>query len=198
MKSLFFAFAVAAATLMSGISAQAGTITGGISFFATTQNNSSGNILDTRAITGVSSTTASGDFSSTPVLTQWGNFTISNPMGSPLTITSAFGTFVGTLTSDNGAAGVDGSGNGSRTMNFAGAFTAGNAYTGKQDPTTANLSIVLNQSTTTVESVTTVSFSTTLNLTTAGVPAPAVPEPTSMAIFGLGALGIAARRFRRK
>ncbi|MFY7894475.1 MAG: PEP-CTERM sorting domain-containing protein [Pirellula sp.] len=35
-------------------------------------------------------------------------------------------------------------------------------------------------------------------MTSFNAPPSTVPEPASMAIFGLGALGLAARRFRRK
>jgi len=191
MKTFFLGLIAASAMLVSGAVAQAGFINGGATFAATTQNNTSGTVLDTRLISGVTLTTSSGDFTSAPnFTTTWQNFTLTSPMSSIDLSATGFGTFSGTMTSDV-TAGTDG--NGSRTVTFSGQFSGGSLFPGKQDATLANLTYTLSDSTTGPNRI----LASQLLLTTFGTAA-AVPEPASMAIFGLGAIGFAARRFRRK
>jgi hypothetical protein len=105
---------------------------------------------------------------------------------------SAFGTFVGNVTSD--------SGNGlntqwSRQLVFTGTFTPGtsDSYSGN-NIALANTSFQITMS----KSADGGSHSGNWTLDTTGSTPAAVPEPASLAIFGLGAVGFAARRFRRK
>jgi hypothetical protein len=190
MKTFFLGLIAASAMLVSGAVAQAGFINGGATFTATTENNTTGTVLDTRLISGVTLTTSSGDFTSAPnFTTTWQNFTLTSPMSSIDLSAAGFGTFSGTMTSDV-TAGTDG--NGSRTVTFAGQFSGGSLFPGKQDATLANLTYTLSDSTTGPNRI----LASQLLLTTFGTAA--VPEPASMAIFGLGAIGFAARRFRRK
>jgi hypothetical protein len=115
-------------------------------------------------------------------------------MTSPFTLsTLAFGTFIGNVVSDTTDSGiVDNAG--TRTIVFSGSFQGGTLFdgSGKQDPTTANLTYTLQQSFTNPNKF----FLSGITMTAFGTEA--VPEPASMAIFGLGAIGFAARRFRRK
>ena len=195
MKTFVLGLMVASAMLVSGAVAQAGFVNGGASFAGTVENPSSGTALDTRAITALTKTAGSGDFTAAPdFATVWANFSITDPMASPFSLTTAgFGSFTGTLVSDTGLSGISG-GNGNRTITYTGSFSAGSLFpSGVLDATTANLTITLNQSTTSGNTF----FSNSVTLTAFGTSA-AVPEPASMAIFGLGAIGFAARRFRRK
>ncbi|MEI7462235.1 MAG: PEP-CTERM sorting domain-containing protein [Pirellula sp.] len=190
MKSVFLGLAVVAAMMFSGVTAQAGFINGGTSFRTTVGNSSSGTLTDTRAITNVKNNTGDGDFADgvgPADGTRWQNFTLTNPMTSPFTLDSTFGNFTGFRTSDILSAN-------SRTITFAGSFLAGSAFTTAYDLTDANLTITLNQSTTGANTF----FSSSVTLTTFGDAPAAVPEPTSIALFGLGALGLVVRRFRRK
>lgn len=198
MRSVFLSLAVVAAMMFGGAAAQAGFITGGVSFSGDPANSSSGNILDARNVTNVTKTSGFMDFSSPGIpnlTTLWGNFSITTPMpalGFSMT-NSLFGTFTSTgLTSDTNNVF---SGNGSRTIVMTGSFTAGLQFAaGLRDATLSNLTITLNQ--TSFGAVT--SFSTTMDMVASGTGISAVPEPSSIAIFGLGALGMVARRFRRK
>jgi len=206
MRSMFLALAAIAAMMLGSTTAQAGFIVGGVSFGGDVQNNSSGTVLDTRNVVDLSKTSGSGPYASSSnggyvaSGTSWGTFTLTNPM-TALSISSAtFGTFTSTsLTSDSGSSGiVNGSGN--RTLVFAGGFTPGTLFAaGNFDPTSADITVTLNQSTTNfgLPGETTF-FSITVAMTSFNAPPSTVPEPASMAIFGLGALGLAARRFRRK
>jgi hypothetical protein len=195
MKSVFLGLAVVAAMMLSGMSAQAGFINGGTSFSGTVQNAASGTVLDTRNITAVTKTAGSGDFNQAPNFTTvWADFVLTNPMATPFVLSNAtFGTFTGTtLSSDSLASGIV-AGNGNRTIVYKGSFSAGSLFAANiQDATDADLTITLNQSTTGGNTF----FSSSVTLTATGVSA--VPEPTSIALFGLGALGLVARRFRRK
>ncbi len=197
MKSLFFAVAVAAATLMSGISAQAGTITGGFSFGnsaisfnpAPTTGQGYNTYVGVATFTPTVIFSQSGDFtggSALPTGAQSVSFALS-PTGAPATLTINFGdygTFSGSF-----------SGGFSATLNnftatYAGDFVPGSAYGSFTTSNTASLNLAFSYP----GSGTGYAVAGTFD----AQGAPAVPEPTSMAIFGLGALGIAARRFRRK
>ena len=200
MRTFFLGLVAAVAMLVSGEVAQAGFVSGSINFRATTQNPSSGTVLDTRNITNVRLPDGTGDFASpdfggyVPESTLWQSFTLINPMRSGFTLSTAeFGTFDGILVSDSGDSNIV-NGNGTRTIVFTGSFLGGTLFngSGKQGLTVANLTYQLSQSTT----LNVVGFNSSISMTAAGIKF--VPEPTSMAIFGLGAIGFAARRFRRK
>ncbi len=201
MKLFVLGLAVIAATMFGGVAAHAGFVTGGVAFTGTPANDSSGTVLDTRNVTSVTKTGGSLDFSHPGIpnfTTLWGDFTFTNPMpsGGVFSLSNAtFGTFTSaTLVSDNFDTGIV-AGNGSRTIVYSGVFEAGSLFSaGLQDATFANLTLTLSQST--ILGVT--SFSTTVDMTASGTGPAAVPEPTSIALFGLGALGLVARRFRRK
>ena len=201
MRTFFLGLVAAAAMLVSGEVAQAGFVSGGINFFAQTQNSPSGTVLDTRNITQVTKGFgSSGDFSSAqdggfvPNFTLWQSFTLINPMSNRFTLSTAeFGTFDGFLVSDSGDSNIK-DGNGVRAITFVGNFLGGTLFnsSGKQGLTAANLTFQLTQNT----SGTILNFSSSINMTASGTSF--VPEPASMAIFGIGAIGFAARRFRRK
>lgn len=201
MKTFFLGLVAAVAMVVSGEVAQAGFISGGVSFSMETQNNTVGTVLDVRNISDLSKNGgASGDFAQAgsggfvPNGTAWQNFTLNPTMTNPFILsTAAFGTFEGNVVSDSGASGiVDNAG--TRTIIFSGSFTGGTLFdgSGKQEPTTANLTYTLQQSFTNPNKF----FLSGITMTAFGTQA--VPEPASMAIFGLGAIGFAARRFRRK
>lgn len=199
MKSLFFAIAVAAATLMSGISAQAGMIINGgfsfgnsaISFSPTPSSNEGYN-----SYTGVATFTPnvifsqSGDFtggSAVPTGAQSVSFALS-PNGAPGSLTINFGnygTFTGNFSGGFSATATN------LTATYSGSFTPGSAYSSFMTSNNASLNLAFSYP----GSGTNYSVTGTFNAV--GGPAP-VPEPASMAIFGLGAIGLAARRFRRK
>lgn len=195
MRFVFLGLALVAAMMLGGTTAQAGFINGGGSFSGTVQNPSSGTVLDTRNITAVTKTAGSGDFIQAPNFTTiWQDFVLTNPMVAPFVLTNGtFGTFTGlTLLSDNLDSGIT-AGNGNRTIVYKGSFTAGSLFAADiRDATDADLTITLNQSTTGPNTF----FSSTVTLTAFGTTS--VPEPTTIALFGLGALGLVARRFRRK
>ncbi len=195
MRLVFLGLAVVAAMMLSGATAQAGLITGGASFSGTVQNASTGTVLDTRNITAVVKTGSVQDFNQVPSFTTgWADFVLTNPMptGGGFVLSNAtFGTFTSSaLLSDNLASEIA-AGNGNRTITYSGAFSAGSLFPANiRDATISYLTIALNQSTTGGNTF----FSTTVTLTSFG----AVPEPSSIALVGLVALGIVARRFRRK
>ena len=200
MRTFFLGLVAAAAMLVSGEVAQAGFVSGGINFGAETQNPSSGTVLDTRNIFEVMKGSGStGDFRNllsggfVPNGTLWQSFTLINPMSNITLSTAGFGTFYGVLQSDSGDSSIV-NGNGTRTIIFSGNFLGGTLFngSGKQGLTVANLTFQLSQST----SGSVLSFSSSINMTASGTEF--LPEPASMAIFGIGAIGFAARRFRRK
>lgn len=197
MKSLFFAFAVAAATLMSGISAQAGTITGGFSFVnspisfnpAPSTNQGYDSYVGVATFTPILIFNGTFDFLAGPPVptgAQPVSFALS-PTGAPAHLTIDFGdygTFSGSFSGGFSATLTN------FTATYAGSFVPGSAYSSFTASSTAALNLAFSYPGTGS------SYSVTGTFDAQG--APAVPEPTSMAIFGLGALGIAARRFRRK
>lgn len=198
MKSVFLGLAVVAAMMFGGVTAQAGFINGGTSFsVGNLQNPGSGTVLDVRnASTVFKSDAGTLDFAQAPLFTFWDSFQFQNPMVSPFVLSNAtFGTFTSSaLLSDNLDSGII-AGAGNRTITFAGSFQAGSLFSANvQDLTNANLTITLNQSTTGANT----SFASFVTLTAFGESPVAIPEPTSIALFGLGALGLVARRFRRK
>ena len=194
MRFMFLGLALVAAMMLDGTTAQAGFMNGGVSLTGTVQNPSSGTVLDTRSITNNAKTASSGDFDQAPNFTTiWQDFVLTNPMPTPFVLSnSTFGNFTGFIVSDSLDSGVT-AGNGQRTIVYKGAFTAGSLFAANvQDPTQADLTITLIQSTTGPNTF----FSGTTTLTAFGTTA--VPEPTTIALFGFGALGLVARRFRRK
>ena len=194
MRFVFLGLALVAAMMLGGTTAQAGFINGGVSLTGTVDNPSSGTVLDTRNITANTKTAGSGDFTQAPNFTTiWQDFVLTNPMPSPFVLSnSTFGTFTGSIVSDSLDGGVT-AGNGQRTIVYKGSFTAGSLFAADiRDATEADLTITLNQSTTGPNTF----FSSTVTLTAFGTTS--VPEPTTIALFGLGALGLVARRFRRK
>ena len=127
----------------------------------------------------------------------WGPLSTPNPVnfdafgstiGDSYTFTDTiFGTFTGSVVSDfefNAA----GTGSGNRTLDLVGVFTTGtNAhYAGGPASKLATIQIAFSRN-----------FGGAVNVAWS-MNTSNVPEPTSIAIFGLGALGFAGRRFRRK
>jgi hypothetical protein len=200
MKTLIFAFAVVASSLMSGLSAQAGVAingsfgfgTGGIVFTPPTQANYNAFTGNTAVFTPTTVSGHTGDFVGGPNFftgaQQVSFFMTSSVAPGSLSINFGnFGVFTGTLGSygtlaDNAFA------------SYSGSFTPGSAFAGFDVATVASLNLAF--SATGADPARSYNVSGTVSAT--GVAASAVPEPASMAIFGLGALGFAARRFRRK
>ncbi len=186
MKNLFFAFAVAVATLLSGVSAQAGYLNGSAGFTMDLTPGSGTLTTPQNASNVIKQSGGSLDFANAliPAGTAWGDFAISSPISSTLSISNGtFGTFVASSAVDN----ISGS---FRLITLTGLFTPGSLFAGGSLVTPATINMTLNETGGTI----TGSFTMAMN----PPPPAAVPEPASMAIFGLGALGIAARRFRRK
>lgn len=181
MKSFIFAFAVIAssfATVQAGFmpvgSASFQNSTGSLTGSA---NTSSSFVFTTNEVT-----SGTGSFSA-DTGTTWGTFNVPTFSASSfsITITGVFGSFTGTTSSDT-YSGID-------DNNMRGVLAAGTFTRTGYDPTPGSLSFSVN------ESGASYSYAFTFTVT----PPPAtVPEPASMAIFGLGALGLAARRYRRK
>jgi hypothetical protein len=120
--------------------------------------------------------------------TEVANFTsFGSTIGDPYTFTDTiFGTFTGTVVSDFEFNAV-GPGSGNRTLDLVGLFTTGSNshYAGGPAAVAATLQIAFSRN---AGGAVNVAWSMNTE----------VPEPASIAIFGLGALGVAGRRFRRK
>lgn len=194
MKLVFLGLALVAATMLGGTSVQAGFVNGTATFNTTTTTpDFGGTVLDTRVVSDVIKTDGTDDFRRStlnnpnpiPNGTKWGNFSITSPMNFDPIQSTAFGKFQATsVVSDTLATDPT-----MRVITLSGAFTAGTLFAStKRDATAANLVVTLTE----VEG----EFATTVKMTALGVTA--VPEPTSVALFGLGALGMVAVRFRRK
>ena len=114
-------------------------------------------------------------------------------VGDAYVFTSAtFGTFTGTVTVEGGT-NVAGPGTGNRTLDFTGIFTPGSNVHYESDSTSlsgATLQVSFSRNL-----GGSVNASWSMDTTAAAHHA---PEPTSIAIFALGAAGFAGRRFRRK
>ncbi len=194
MKLVFLGLALVAATMLGGTSVQAGFVNGTATFNTTTTTpDFGGTVLDTRVVSDVIKTDGTDDFRRStlnnpnpiPNGTKWGNFSITSPMNFDPIQSTAFGKFQATsVVSDTLATDPT-----MRVITLSGAFTAGTLFAStKRDATAANLVVTLTE----VDG----EFATTVKMTALGVTA--VPEPTSVALFGLGALGMVAVRFRRK
>lgn len=181
MKS--FIFAMIAVVASSFASVQAGYLAAGSASFNTSSsdlvspaNTNSSFVFDTN-----NATSGTGSFSG-DVGTYFGSFTVPvySGAGFPLSITGPFGSFSGAVFSDNYA--------GSDTNNVRSFLATGMFTRAGFDATPSEISF----------SVTDTGASYAYAFTISVTPPAAVPEPASMAIFGLGALGLAARRYRRK
>lgn len=195
--------AIAVMSVASSVSAFAGytgaggSLTSG-SFFSSTPGTGGdlhGPITVTDLITSFNPVHRAGDFDSvTPGSTFFNgtyNFTGSS-FGASQTFTSAlnYGSFGGNVSADDkGTVGTDGQ---SRSISITGTFTPDSALGTLPLPSRAGVLILTFSKATAGGSIT---ASWALDTTS---PPSAVPEPTSIAIFGLGAVGFAARRFRRK
>lgn len=215
MKSVFCCLVAVAVVAMSGVNATAGWLSGNragtVNGNATAFTPGSGSLVvgltagtflasgSTGAFNGTSPAPASVPgvvfgtlFFDSP---NPGNFDpLGNTVGDGYTFSSAeWGSFVSTisneLTSGDPAAAT---GVATRTLSFSGTFTPGNSgyYENDATPVAATFQLTWSRTDGGTNSVSW-SFDTTAG-------AGAVPEPTSIAIFGLGAVGFAARRFRRK
>jgi hypothetical protein len=183
MKS--FIFAMIAVVASSFASVQAGYLAAGSASFnnstsdlVSPANTNSSFVFDTN-----NATSGTGSFSG-DVGTYFGSFTLPAHSGSgyPLSITGGpFGSFSGNVFVDSY---VGDDANNVRSFLASGTFTR----TGF-DPTPSSISFSV------TETGASYSYAFTISVTP---PPAAVPEPASMAIFGLGALGLAARRYRRK
>jgi hypothetical protein len=171
------------ATIATSSVSFAAMLTGGASF-----NNTLTDLVDPALPTASqildfqTANTAAGDFS---VGMGWGTLNISTYQVTNGTamgpISGAAGYFSGTWTGDTWT--PSGGSNGTRSMSFAGTMSrAGFTDT----PALLNISVTKTGSFYSVA------------VTLAMDPPAAVPEPASLAIFGLGATGFAVRRFRRK
>jgi len=103
---------------------------------------------------------------------------------------STYGTFIGTVTKDTGVSGDNNAT--SRQIIFSGTFTPGadGVYGAITTPVAALFQVTISKTGAGGGWTGAWTMDTTANAS--------VPEPTSIAIFGLGAVGFAVRRFRRK
>ena len=183
MKS--FIFAMIAVVASSFASVQAGYLAVGSASFNLSSsdltapaNTNSSFVFDTN-----NATSGTGSFSG-DVGTSFGSFAVPAHSGAgfPLSITGPFGSFLGNVTFDNYAGDDD---NNVRAFLASGVFTRAGF-----DPTPSSISFSVTD--------TGASYAHAFTISVTPPPPAAVPEPASMAIFGLGALGLAARRYRRK
>jgi hypothetical protein len=179
-----FLFAIIAVFASSFVSAHAGYMPLGSAAFNSASGSLSGGANTNSAFTFNSNSATSGDGSfSGDVGKAWGSFsvpTFGTPLGFPLTINGDFGTFSGWSDSDDYV--------GSPSFNFRSINALGFFTRSGFAPTAAYVSLFVQKN----------SSSYTYGLSISVDPTGAVPEPASMAIFGLGAIGFVARRFRRK
>jgi len=191
--------AMVVATSLSSFAGYAGT-GGGIGGGFTSTFGAGDNLSDAFAATGTgfNADGGSGDFADAGFSSIAGFFGVANFGSAPIAIGTAFsvssalyGSFSGVATSDNGDGTVDQL---QRSIIFKGTFTPGSSglYLGNVTPIVDTLFQV------TVAKTSAIGFaSRSWSLDTTAASS-AVPEPASLAIFGLGAAGFAARRFRRK
>jgi hypothetical protein len=118
---------------------------------------------------------------------------LGSTVGDAYTFTSStFGVFSGVVSAESSFNAAASTGTGNRTLEFTGTFTPGtNLHYEGDTVTLAGTSLQIAFSRNAGGSV-----NASWSFDTAG--SKPVPEPTSIAIFGLGAVGIAVRRFRRK
>ncbi|MCE2785156.1 MAG: PEP-CTERM sorting domain-containing protein [Pirellula sp.] len=183
MKS--FIFALIAVVASSFASVQAGYLAAGSAAFNASSGSLSGGTNTDAAFTfnTNAATSGSGSFSGN-VGTTWGSFSVpvfGTTVGYAINISGDFGSFTGVSTNDGFQ--LNSQTNNVRSILATGFFTRSGF-----DPTPAFLSFSAGESGG--------SYSYLFNISVE--PPAAVPEPASMAIFSLGAIGFAARRFRRK
>ncbi len=138
-----------------------------------------------------SATNSTGDFTGLPQGTIWGNFSLNafNATGMNLVITNPdFGTFSGTVMGDTGEVFLNPSF--FRNLSVTGTFTPGSnaIYGGDSDTVSADLSITItraNEASAIGGGLTLVTSEST------------VPEPSSIALLGLAAIGGLVYRKRR-
>lgn len=181
MKSLVFAMMMVVASSFATV--QAGFMSAGSASFSNATGNltSPSNTNTSFVFTTNAVTSGTGSFAGDGGTT-WGTFNVPAHSSSSfsISITGDFGSFSGTTTSDSHTGGANSN---VRAVLAEGLFTR----TGF-DATPGFLSFNATKS----------GASYTYGFTFNVDPPATVPEPASMAIFGLGALGFAARRYRRK
>jgi hypothetical protein len=188
MKTFLLGLAVVAATLLGGTTAQAGFLNG-LALFSAKEvppANFSGT-LQSRTYVSQDKSLGTGSFSAVADAAGiWAGFSVDSSSGGNVTSisNSTFGSFTRTAVNSD----VTTSSN--RTIMLTGTFTGGSLLTG-YDPTPVTLKIKIDKLVTGLDAPNDYQFITNVTLQ-------AVPEPTSIALFGLGALGLVARRFRRK
>jgi hypothetical protein len=209
MKRFIIGLACLAFTAMSCVDALAGvwtanngvgSISGSFDAFTPTTGDMTGPLTATNFHYNSSPSSRLAAFAgyTDPLMTEytWGPNSTPNPVnfdafgstiGDPYTFTDTiFGTFTGTVASDFEFNAV-GPGSGNRTLDLKGLFTPGTNSHYEMDVTgvAATLQIAFSRN---AGGAVNVAWSMNTE----------VPEPASIAIFGLGALGVAGRRFRRK
>jgi hypothetical protein len=210
MKRFIIGLACLAFTAMSCVDALAGvwtanngvgSISGSFDAFTPTTGDMTGPLTATNFHYNSSPSSRLAAFAgyTDPLMTEytWGPNSTPNPVnfdafgstiGDPYTFTDTiFGTFTGTVVSDFEFNAV-GPGSGNRTLDLVGLFTTGSNshYAGGPAAVDATLQIAFSRN-----AGGAVNVAWSMNTSN-------VPEPASIAIFGLGALGVAGRRFRRK
>ncbi len=188
MKS--FIFAMIAVVASSFATVQAGYLPAGSASFNAASGSLSGGAntntaftFNTGAVTN-SPSAPTGSFAGDTGVT-WGSFNVpafGSGANFSFSITGDFGSFSGSTISHTYAGDND---TNVRSMLATGTFTR----TGF-DATPASIAFSVTE--------TGASYSYAFTFSVSPPPPAAVPEPASMAIFGLGALGMAARRYRRK
>jgi len=213
MKRLISSVAFAALVSLSCVNAMAGTWLdnnkkGGVTGTFASFTPVSGAIDGPLSVTDFKFSSGTGAFSgattsNTVVFGGAYNFDpFSSVLGDTYTFTTTtFGTFSGTIV-DEQSSGTLSSNTGTgatRSFTLLGSFTPGSDAFFEGDRTTlanSTLSISFQRNANFGGGNGTVNASWSMD--TSGASPAAVPEPTSIAIFGLGAVGFAVRRFRRK